>query len=75
MPHPKNDKQQQQPKDPSDKNEGEGSRTAARRYNEGVVKTVQSGKVDELAREAEEALEGPEGEELRDAEKDAKTKR
>ena len=46
-------------------NEGEGSRSAARRYNAGVATTLRTGKVPEKAREAEEALEGPEGEELR----------
>ena len=49
-------------------NEGEGSRTAARNYDAGVAKTVQSGKVDEKAREAAQALDGEEGEELRRAE-------
>jgi hypothetical protein len=53
-------------------NEGEGSRSAARHYNEGVAKTVESGTVDEKASEAAEALEGEEGEELRRAEAAAK---
>jgi hypothetical protein len=53
-------------------NEGEGSRTAARRYNQGVEETVRSGHVDEKAEEAKKALEGPEGEELREAEQAAK---
>ena len=55
-------------------NEGEGNKTAARRYNEGVAKTVQSGHVEEKAREAKAALEGPEGDELRRAEKEAKAR-
>jgi hypothetical protein len=53
-------------------NEGEGNRTAARRYNAGVTKTVQEGHVDEKAREAARALEGSEGPELRRAEERAK---
>jgi hypothetical protein len=53
-------------------NEGEGSRTAAKAYNEGVAKTIQSGKVDQKAHEAEAAIEGPEGEELRRAEAEGK---
>ncbi len=55
-----------------DANEGEGNRTAARRYDAGVAETVASGKVDEAARQAEEALDGPEGDALREAEKEGK---
>lgn len=54
------------------KNEGEGSRTAARRYDQAVEKTVKSGTVAEKARAAARALEGPEGSELRRAEALAK---
>jgi hypothetical protein len=54
------------------KNEGEGSRTAARRYGRAVQKTVKSGVVAEKARKAARALEGPEGSELRRAEALAK---
>ena len=53
-------------------NEGEGNRTAARAYNEGVAKTERSGKIDEKAREAAKAVDGPEGEELRRAEEAGK---
>lgn len=53
-------------------NEGEGSRTAARRYNKGVEKTVKSGKVEAGARKAREAIDGPEAEELKRAEEEAK---
>jgi hypothetical protein len=53
-------------------NEGEGSRTAARRYNEGVARTMKEGHVDELAKKAKDALEGPEGDELRRAEEEGK---
>jgi len=53
---------------PSEPNEGEGSRTAARRYEQGVRQTVESGHVDEAAREAMRALDGTEGADLRKAE-------
>jgi hypothetical protein len=53
-------------------NEGEGSRTAARRYNSAVEKTVQGGHVDEKAREAARAIDGAEGPGLRRAEEEAK---
>lgn len=49
-------------------NEGEGNRTAARRYNEATREFIDSGKVGEAARKAKEAVDGPEGEELRKAE-------
>lgn len=45
-------------------NQGEGNYDAARRFDADERKFVQSGKVEEKAREAEEALDGPEGEEL-----------
>lgn len=49
--------------------EGEGSYTATRDYQKGVERTVKSGQVEQKAREAKEALEGPEGDDLRDAER------
>lgn len=55
-----------------DRNEGEGSRTAARRYQAGVARTVASGDVERLAREAARSLDGPEGGGLRRAEAKAK---
>jgi hypothetical protein len=55
-------------KDQRQRNEGEGNRTAARHYNEAQQRFVESGKVDEKAREAEEALQGPERRELEHAE-------
>jgi len=55
-------------------NEGEGSRTAARLYNEATEKFVASGKVGDAARAAKQAVDGPEGEELRRAEATAKAK-
>jgi hypothetical protein len=50
------------------KNEGEGNRTAARQYNETQRRFVKSGKVEEKAKEAERAVEGKEGDALREAE-------
>lgn len=58
----------------ADANEGEGNRTAARRYNDSQKAFVDAGKVDEAARAAKEALEGDEREELEDAEQTAKAK-
>lgn len=49
--------------------EGEGSYTGTRAYQKGVEKTVKSGTVRQKAKEAERALEGPEGESLREAER------
>ncbi|MBV9824543.1 MAG: hypothetical protein JO001_02510 [Alphaproteobacteria bacterium] len=39
------------------RNEGEGNKTAARQYNEAQHEFADSGKVDEKAREAEQALD------------------
>jgi hypothetical protein len=64
----KNNQQGQQ------QNEGEGSKSADRHYREGVQKTVESGKVDELAKKAKEAVDGQECDALRQAEKEAKEK-
>lgn len=55
-----------------DRNEGEGSRTAAHHYEAGVKQTIASGQVDKLAEKAKEALDGPQGDELRRAEKAGK---
>ena len=56
-----------------EKNEGEGSRSAARRYDAGAERTAKDPKhVEEAAKKAQEALEGPEGDELRAAEARAK---
>jgi hypothetical protein len=51
---------------------GEGNPDAARRYDQGVEKTVREGKVNELGEKAKKALEGPEGDELRRAEERGK---
>ena len=52
--------------------EGEGSYTATHTYNEGVEKSVKAGRSEELGTQAKKALEGPEGESLRQAEKAGK---
>ena len=49
-------------------NEGEGSRSAARNYDNAAEEYVKSGRVEEAAKKAEAALDGPEGDELRKAE-------
>jgi hypothetical protein len=51
-----------------DANEGEGNYTAARHYNDATRDYVKSGRVDQAAKKAEAAVEGPEGKELREAE-------
>jgi hypothetical protein len=63
------------PKDDQLKNEGEGSRTADRKYREGVRRHVESGAPEAAAEEAERALEGAEADELRKAEEAAKAGR
>jgi hypothetical protein len=50
------------------RNEGEGNKTAARQYNEAQRRFVESGKVEEKAREAEKSLKGREKSELERAE-------
>ena len=57
------------------KNEGEGNRTADRKYREGVRRHVESGASEPAAEEAQHALEGAEAEELRRAEEEAKAGR
>jgi hypothetical protein len=60
------------PPDADQAMEGEGSYTATRRYDEGVAKSVAAGDTEKLAKEAAQALDGPEGTELRKAEQAAK---
>jgi hypothetical protein len=50
-------------------NEGEGNKSADRRYREGVARTVKSGGIEKKAKEAERALDSVYGDELREAEK------
>ena len=54
----------------SNKNQGEGNRTAAREYNKDTADFIDSGKVDESAKKARKAIDGKEGEALKRAEKD-----
>ena len=49
-------------------NEGEGNKSADRAYRKGTEDFAKSGRVEEQARKAAEALEGEEGRELRQAE-------
>jgi hypothetical protein len=56
----------------SAQNEGEGNKTAARQYNDEQKRFAQSGKVEEKAREAELALDGPEKDALQRAEEAGK---
>lgn len=60
------------PRPSTDRNEGEGSRTAAHHYEAGVKRTIASGRVDELAEQAKQELDSPRGEALRQAEKAGK---
>lgn len=61
------------PRDPELQNEGEGSRSAGRRYDDGAEHAASNPKrVDELAKKAEKALDGAEGRELRKAEERGK---
>ena len=54
-------------------NEGEGSQTGARQYNEATRDFVKSGKVKQAAADAAKAVDGPEGKVLRDAEAEGKS--
>lgn len=58
-----------------DQNEGEGNRTADRRYREGVKRHVESGDSERAADEAQRAVDSDEGDELRRAEDEAKSGR
>ena len=58
-----------------DRNEGEGNRTADRKYREGVRRHVESGAPEPAADEAQRAVESDEGDELRRAEDEAKSGR
>jgi hypothetical protein len=55
-------------------NQGEGNRGAAEAYNQGAQDLAQSGKVEDQARKARKDLEGPDGDELRRAEKEGKSR-
>ncbi len=51
------------------RNEGEGNYTAARQFDEAQQRFAKSGQVEQKAKDALEAIDGPEGEDLRKAEK------
>jgi hypothetical protein len=55
-------------KDTTQRNEGEGNRSAARAYDKAQQEFVRSGKVEEKAKEARKAVEGAEAGELKEAE-------
>ncbi len=60
-------------RDPELQNEGEGSRSGARRYDQAAEKAAENpDHVKKAAEEAKKALEGPEGDELRRAEERGK---
>jgi hypothetical protein len=68
------EKKQIQPKQSERRGvEGEGSYTATHNYNDGLRESVKKGDAEKLGREAEKALSGAEGKELRNAEKAAKS--
>ena len=58
----------------TNKNEGEGNRTAAREYNAGVKEHIDAGKVKPAAEKAKQAVDSGENAELRDAEKKGEAK-
>lgn len=60
--------EKRKPEEDSARNEGEGNKTAARQYNEAQHRFVESGKVEEKAREAESSMDTKEKSELERAE-------
>ncbi|MCO6415448.1 hypothetical protein JYK14_04550 [Siccirubricoccus sp. KC 17139] len=54
------------------KNEGEGSRSAAKQYNDSTKAFTQSGKVPKAAEDAKRAVESPEAADLKRAEAEGK---
>ncbi len=55
-------------------NEGEGNKTAARHYNDKATDFAKSGRVDEQAKKARDALEGGEGHALKQAENEGRSR-
>lgn len=55
--------------------QGEGNYDAARKFDAEEREFVKSGKVEQAAREAEQALDGPEGEALEKARRDTAAKK
>jgi hypothetical protein len=66
-----NDQTQNDPGQAGDGVQGEGNYDAARGYRKEQETFARSGKVDKAAHEAEEALDGPEGEELERARRES----
>jgi hypothetical protein len=56
------------------KNEGEGNKTADREYRQAATRHAVSPKSEKMAREAEQALDGDEAEELEEARESTKAK-
>ena len=56
-----------QPKNPAPDIQGEGNYDAGRKFQKAEQAFVKSGQVDKKAREAADAVEGPEGAELEEA--------
>ena len=54
--------------------EGEGSYSGTKQYNEKTAEFLKSGKVDKAAKEARQAIDGDEKEELEAAEKEGKSR-
>lgn len=54
------------------RNEGEGNKTAAKEYNKGATAHARSGRSEEAARKARQAMDTPEGTEMREAEIEGK---
>jgi len=54
------------------RNEGEGNKTAAKEYNKAATAHAQSGRSEEAAQKARQALDTPEGTEMREAEIEGK---
>lgn len=63
---------QQKKSQKNDQPKDEINREGARRYDAGVRENARSGQSEQQAREAERALDGPEGAKLREAEKKGK---
>lgn len=53
-------------------NQGEGNKTAAKDYDDAATKHAHAGNVDKEAKDAREAVDGAEGESLREAEAEGK---
>jgi hypothetical protein len=54
------------------RNEGEGNKTAAKEYNKAATRHAESGRSDEAARKARQAMDTPEGTAMREAEIEGK---